>query len=51
MSYQMSDLLQLMVSEGGADLHIRVNIPPLFASTASSSASMVRRCARKTPRS
>jgi len=30
MSYQMSDLLQLMVSEGGADLHIRVNIPPVI---------------------
>jgi twitching motility protein PilT len=26
----MSDLLQLMVSEGGADLHIRVNIPPVI---------------------
>ncbi len=30
MSYQMSDLLQLMVSEGGADLHIRVAIPPVI---------------------
>lgn len=30
MSYQMSDLLQLMVSEGAADLHIRVNIPPVI---------------------
>ena len=28
MSYQMSDLLQLMVSEGAADLHIRVGTPP-----------------------
>ncbi len=28
MSYQMSDLLQLMVSEGSSDLHIRVGIPP-----------------------
>lgn len=26
----MSDLLQLMVSEGGADLHIRVAIPPVI---------------------
>ena len=30
MSYQMSDLLQLMVAEGGADLHIRVGIPPVI---------------------
>src|ERR1041384_5514367 len=30
MSYQMSDLLQLMVSEGAADLHLRVNIPPVI---------------------
>ncbi|MDB6040007.1 MAG: pilT 4 [Verrucomicrobiales bacterium] len=30
MSYQMSDLLQLMVSEGAADLHIRVHIPPVI---------------------
>jgi twitching motility protein PilT len=30
MSYQMSDLLQLMVSEGAADLHIRVAIPPVI---------------------
>src|ERR1041385_959916 len=28
MSYQMSDLLQLMVSEGAADLHLRVGTPP-----------------------
>ena len=28
MSYQMSDLLQLMVAEGSSDLHIRVGIPP-----------------------
>lgn len=28
MSYQMSDLLQLVVSEGASDLHIRVGIPP-----------------------
>jgi len=27
-TYQMSDLLQLMVSEGAADLHVRVGIPP-----------------------
>ena len=26
----MSDLLQLMVSEGAADLHLRVNIPPVI---------------------
>ena len=30
MSYQMSDLLQLVVSEGGSDLHIRVGIPPVI---------------------
>src|SRR6187401_2465572 len=30
MSYQMSDLLQLVVSEGAADLHIRVAIPPVI---------------------
>ncbi|MBN2506761.1 MAG: type IV pilus twitching motility protein PilT [Verrucomicrobia bacterium] len=30
MSYSMSDLLQLMVSEGAADLHIRTNIPPVI---------------------
>jgi twitching motility protein PilT len=28
MSYQMSDLLQLVVSEGASDLHIRVGTPP-----------------------
>jgi twitching motility protein PilT len=28
MSYSMSDLLQLMVSEGSSDLHIRVGGPP-----------------------
>ncbi|NOS70115.1 MAG: type IV pilus twitching motility protein PilT [Verrucomicrobia bacterium] len=28
MAYQMSDLLQLVVSEGAADLHIRVGTPP-----------------------
>ena len=28
MSYQMSDLLQLVVSENSSDLHIRVGIPP-----------------------
>ncbi|HEY5233297.1 MAG TPA: type IV pilus twitching motility protein PilT [Verrucomicrobiae bacterium] len=28
MSYQMSDLLQLVVAEGASDLHIRVGIPP-----------------------
>ena len=28
MSYAMSDLLQLVVSEGAADLHIRVGTPP-----------------------
>src|SRR5437868_14135390 len=28
MSYQMSDLLQLVVSEGSSDLHLRVGIPP-----------------------
>lgn len=30
MSYQMSDLLQLVVSENAADLHIRVGIPPVI---------------------
>ncbi|MSU31325.1 MAG: type IV pilus twitching motility protein PilT [Pedosphaera sp.] len=30
MSYQMSDLLQLVVSEGASDLHIRVGIPPVI---------------------
>lgn len=30
MSYSMSDLLQLMVSEGAADLHVRVGIPPVI---------------------
>src|SRR3982750_33620 len=28
MSYSMSDLLQLVVSEGASDLHLRVGIPP-----------------------
>ena len=28
MSYTMSDLLQLVVSEGAADLHLRVNTAP-----------------------
>ena len=28
MSYAMSDLLHLMVQEGGSDLHIRVGVPP-----------------------
>src|SRR5580693_1443579 len=30
MSYSMSDLLQLVVSEGSSDLHIRVNVPPVI---------------------
>ncbi len=30
MSYQMSDLLQLVVSEGSSDLHLRVGIPPVI---------------------
>ena len=30
MSYQMSDLLQLVVAEGAADLHIRVGTPPVI---------------------
>jgi twitching motility protein PilT len=30
MSYQMSDLLQLVVSEGAADLHIRVGTAPVI---------------------
>src|SRR6476659_1509031 len=30
MSYSMSDLLQLVVAEGAADLHLRVGIPPVI---------------------
>src|SRR5436305_7754723 len=30
MSYSMSDLLQLVVSEGAADLHLRVHVPPVI---------------------
>src|ERR1700729_1239777 len=30
MSYSMSDLLQLVVSEGASDLHIRTNVPPVI---------------------
>jgi twitching motility protein PilT len=30
MSYSMSDLLQLVVSEGASDLHIRVGTPPVI---------------------
>jgi len=30
MSYSMSDLLQLVVSEGSSDLHIRVNVLPVI---------------------
>src|SRR5208282_1595069 len=30
MSYSMSDLLQLVVSEGSSDLHIRVNVSPVI---------------------
>lgn len=30
MSYSMSDLLQLVVSEGAADMHLRVNVPPVI---------------------
>ena len=30
MTYSMSDLLQLMVSEGSSDLHIRVGVPPVI---------------------
>lgn len=30
MSYQMSDLLQLVIAEGGSDLHVRVGIPPVI---------------------
>ena len=28
MSYAMSDLLHLIVQEGGSDIHIRVGVPP-----------------------
>src|SRR4026207_2517540 len=30
MMYSMSDLLQLVVSEGAADLHLRVGVPPVI---------------------
>ncbi|MHB9009124.1 MAG: type IV pili twitching motility protein PilT, partial [Limisphaerales bacterium] len=30
MSYSMSDLLQLVVQENAADLHIRVGVPPVI---------------------
>src|SRR4026208_256486 len=30
MMYSMSDLLQLVVSEGSSDLHLRVNVPPVI---------------------
>jgi twitching motility protein PilT len=30
MAYSMSDLLQLVVSEGSSDLHIRVGVPPVI---------------------
>src|SRR6266403_2485836 len=30
MSAQMEDLLQVMVDEGGSDLHIRVGVPPVI---------------------
>lgn len=30
MSYSMSDLLELVVSENASDLHIRVNVPPVI---------------------
>src|SRR6185295_16967502 len=30
MSYSMSDLLQLVVAENAADLHIRVGVPPVI---------------------
>jgi len=30
MSYSMSDLLQLVVSEGASDLHIRAGVPPVI---------------------
>jgi len=30
MSYSMSDLLQLVVQEGAADLHLRVGVPPVI---------------------
>ena len=30
MSYSMSDLLQLVVTENAADLHLRVHIPPVI---------------------
>src|SRR5436190_13716390 len=30
MSYSMSDLLQLVVSEGASDLHVRVGAPPVI---------------------
>ena len=30
MIYSMSDLLQLVVAEGAADLHLRVGVPPVI---------------------
>ena len=30
MSYSMSDMLQLVVSEGASDLHLRVGVPPVI---------------------
>jgi hypothetical protein len=30
MTYSVSDLLQLMVSEGSSDLHVRVGFPPVI---------------------
>ena len=30
MAYSMSDLLQLVVSEGASDLHVRVGTPPVI---------------------
>ena len=30
MSVQMEDLLQVVVDEGGSDLHVRVGVPPVF---------------------
>ena len=30
MSYSMTDLLQLVVSEGAADLHLRVGVAPVI---------------------
>lgn len=50
-TYQMSDLLQLMVSEGAADLHVRVGIPPCIRAHGVLERIQGRRARPRTPRS